>query len=132
MSALVLPSNDDSLPDPDLSGIRPVGPNVLIRPVEIKDKTDGGLIIPDAVRQDFTFIQTLGKVLAKSPTAYDENIIGPDDWLNVGDYVAWHRTEGQKMMTREGLLLVLLPYERVLLHLDNPDLLDTSGYFARK
>lgn len=44
---------------------RPLGQNVLIKPIPIENKTEGGLIIPDMVRQD----QMQGIVSATSPNS---------------------------------------------------------------
>ena len=40
------------------------GYNILIRPVSIKAKTKGGIILPDSTVDDMAYLTTVGKVIA--------------------------------------------------------------------
>ena len=55
-------SNEDiSNPDvlPDLPGY-----HILVRPVSIKEKTKGGILLPDSTRDDMAYLTTVGQVVA--------------------------------------------------------------------
>lgn len=132
LSALSPVFDDSHLPDPDLSKITVRGSNILLRPVGVKAKTEGGILLPDSMRQDYEFVTTVGRVVQISETAYNPKYCGDDDFLKIGDYVGWVRTHGQKILTSEGVLLILLPYEAVQYTLTDPDFIDTNGFNQRK
>ena len=48
------------------------GFNVLIRPVSIKSKTKGGILLPDSTVDDMTYLTTVGKVLSVGELAYKD------------------------------------------------------------
>lgn len=52
------------------SGIYPVEYKVLIAPVEVDEKTKGGIIIPDQTKERDQFAQMKGTLVACSPHAF--------------------------------------------------------------
>jgi chaperonin GroES len=52
------------------SGIHPLLDRVLIRPDEIEEKTEGGIIIPDTVGEKHAMAQSIGTFIAAGPDAY--------------------------------------------------------------
>ena len=56
------------------SGITPTEYKVLIDPIEVEEKTAGGIFIPDEIKDRDQFAQQKGRILATSPLAftYDE------------------------------------------------------------
>ena len=60
---------DDSVADPDVLPHIP-GFHILVRPISIKEKTKGGLLLPDSVRDDIAYLTTVGKVLVIGDDAY--------------------------------------------------------------
>lgn len=52
------------------SGIHPCGDRVLIRPDEIEEKTEGGIIIPGNVGELHAMAQSIGTFIESGPDAY--------------------------------------------------------------
>lgn len=52
------------------SGIHPVLDRVLIKPDEIEEKTEGGIIIPESVGQLHAMAQSIGTFIEAGPDAY--------------------------------------------------------------
>ena len=49
--------------------IRPLGPRVLVEPLEVKDQVKGGIYIPDSAKEK----PQEGKVIAVGPGRWDED-----------------------------------------------------------
>jgi len=72
-------SNPDVLPE--LPGF-----HVLVRPVSIKQKTKGGILLPDSTRDDMAYLTTVGEVVALGDLAYhDMEKFAKGPWCEVGD-----------------------------------------------
>ena len=59
-------SDEDKLnPDvlPDLPGY-----HILVRPVSIKEKTKGGILLPNSTKEDMAYLTTVGEVVAQINT----------------------------------------------------------------
>jgi co-chaperonin GroES (HSP10) len=111
----------DPSPLPTIPGF-----HVLIRPVSIKSKTKGGIILPDSTVDDMAYLTTVGKVLAVGDLAYkDENKFPSGAWCKPGDYVCYGKHAGVKMLYR-GVKLILLFDDQVMLKVDNPKDLDPT------
>ena len=52
------------------SGITPTEYKVLIRPEAVEEKTKGGIILPDPVKEQEQFAQMQGELVAVSPLAF--------------------------------------------------------------
>ena len=64
---------------------------VLISPEEIKEKTTGGIVIPDTARERILLGVTKGKVVDKGPRAFkDENGLQP----KIGDIIVFAKYSG--------------------------------------
>lgn len=61
----------------NLSGIEPVGFNVLVLPNKVQEQTAGGLYIPQDTQEKEQFGQMEGVIVAMSPAAfnYDETVL---------------------------------------------------------
>ena len=111
----------DPSPLPTIPGF-----HVLIRPVSIKEKTKGGIILPDSTVDDMAYLTTVGKGLAVGDLSYkDENKFPSGAWCNPGDYVCYGKHAGVKMLYR-GVKLILLFDDQVMLKVDNPKDLDPT------
>ena len=62
--------NEDK-PDPEVLPHLP-GYHILVRPVSVKSKTKGGLLLPDSVKDDVAYLTTVGKVLSVGDLAYKD------------------------------------------------------------
>ena len=70
---------------------RPQGWKILIRKPKVKEKTDGGIIIPDQVKDVEDYLSVTGEVAAIGPLCWTNRETGkPWDggpWCKVGDWV---------------------------------------------
>ena len=63
-------SDDDTI-DPDILPELP-GYHVLVRPISIKEKTKGGILLPGSVKDDISYLTTVGRVLKIGDLAYKD------------------------------------------------------------
>ena len=116
--------NEDK-PDPEILPHLP-GYHILVRPVSVKSKTKGGLLLPDSVKDDVAYLTTVGKVLSVGDLAYkDEDKFPNGKWCDVGDYVCYARHAGQKLYYK-GIRLLLLFDDQVMMKVDEPTNLDMT------
>ena len=116
---------DEEKADPEVLPSLP-GYHILVRPVSIKSKTKGGLLLPDSVKDDVAYLTTVGKVLAVGDLAYkDEDKFPNGKWCDVGDYVCYARHAGQKLYYK-GVRLLLLFDDQVMMKVDEPTNLDMT------
>ena len=120
--------NEDK-PDPEVLPSLP-GYHILVRPVSVKSKTKGGLLLPDSVKDDVAYLTTVGKVLSVGDLAYkDEDKFPNGKWCDVGDYVCYARHAGQKLYYK-GVRLLLLFDDQVMMKVDEPTNLDMTYNLA--
>lgn len=117
--------DDIDIPDPKvLPELK--GYHVLVRPVSVKAKTKGGLIIPDATRDDIAYLTTVGKVLKVGELAYYNKDKFPNGkWCEAGDYVCYAKHAGTKM-SYKGVRLILLYDDQVMMKVNDPTDLDPT------
>ena len=102
------------------------GYHVLVKPVSIKQKTKGGIILPDSTKYDISYLTTVGKVLKLGKLAYDDKDKFPlGSWCEEGDYVAYGKLIGQKFVYK-GVKLLLLFDDQIIMKVDNPSSLDPT------
>ena len=53
---------EEDVSDPDILPDIP-GYHVLVRPISVKSKTKGGILLPDSTKDDIAYLTTIGKVL---------------------------------------------------------------------
>ena len=122
--------SQEEAPDPDVLPELP-GYHILIRPVSIKEKTKGGILIPDSTREDMAYLTTVGKVLAIGNLAYKDIDKFPNgQWCNVGDYVCYGNHSGQKLYYKSTRLLLLFD-DQVILKVEDPKDLDPTFNLTR-
>lgn len=84
-----------SLPDPTGTDLpTPVGTRILIRPIGVKNKTAGGILLADTSVEGEEFVRSIGKILAVGAgvgrvTYADEIAWGPE--IKVGDTVLYSK-----------------------------------------
>ncbi len=115
----------DEAPDPSpLPRVPGVG--ILIRPVPIRRKSAGGILIPDTFREDMAELNTVGRVLALGELAFkDETIYKNGAWVKPGDYVVYAKFAGQKFTWR-GVKLLIIKAGAIELVVDKPEWLDSN------
>jgi len=87
------------------SGITPTEFKVLIAPIEVEEKTKGGIIIPDATKERDQFAQMEGVLVAVSPLAFsyaNSAEWGQHDPPQPGDRVLFAKYSGAVVKGRDG------------------------------
>ena len=106
---------------PDIPGY-----HLIVRPISIKQKTKGGILLPDRTVDDVAYLTTVGKVLKVGTLAYqDKDKFPAGAWCEEGDYVAYGKLIGQKFLYR-GYKLLLIFDDQVIMKMDNPSNLDPT------
>ena len=116
---------ENEVPDPEVLPELP-GYHVLVRPVTIKAKTKGGIILPERARDDIAYLTTVGRVLKVGTLAYEDKdmfLAGPG--CRVGDYVCYQKLSGTKFVYK-GVKLLILFDDQIIMKVDNPEDLDTT------
>lgn len=62
----------------------PLGYRILIEPEDLEEKTEGGIVIPDTIRDKERLATQTGKVVAVGKQAWSED---EQAWAEVGDRV---------------------------------------------
>ena len=120
---------DEEKADPEVLPSLP-GYHILVRPVSVKSKTKGGLLLPDSVKDDVAYLTTVGKVLSIGDLAYEDKDKFPNGkWCDVGDYVCYARHAGQKLYYK-GVRLLLLFDDQVMMKVNDPTNLDMTYNLA--
>jgi chaperonin GroES len=94
----------------NLSGIYPVGYRVLVKPDPIEQKTAGGIVIPDSLKEGHDRAQATGQVIALGEFAFKE---WPRHWASVGDRVLFAKYGGIHMIGEDGESYRLLNDEQI-------------------
>lgn len=115
----------DEVPDPTpLPRIPGVG--ILVRPVPTRRKSTGGILIPDSVRADMEYLNTVGRVLSLGELAFkDEEIYKNGPWVKPGDYIVYAKYAGSKVWWK-GVKLLLIKAASIELVVDKPEWLDSN------
>lgn len=115
----------DEVPDPSpLPRIPGVG--ILVRPVPIRRKSAGGILLPDTFRQEREYLNTVGRVLSLGELAFmDEDIYRKGPWVKPGDYVVYAKFAGQKIFWK-GVKLLIVKAAAIELVVDKPEYLDAN------
>ena len=95
----------------------PCGWRLLIAPVKINDKTDGGIILTDDSKKVAKHFVDKGKVLAMGDSAFEHPKFQggipiedkmPKPWCKVGDIISYNSYTGNKItINHEGNLVEL-------------------------
>ena len=76
----------------------PKGYKILIAVPNIKEKTDGGIYIPDALKDAEKTASIYGNVIAMGDTAYaDEDKFPTGPYCDVGDWVVFRSYSGTRL-----------------------------------
>ena len=116
---------DDEKNDPDILPELP-GYHILVRPISIKTETKGGILLPDAVKEDISYLTTVGRVLKIGNLAYKDKDKFPDGaWCDVNDYVCYGKHAGTKLFYK-GVRLILLFDDQITMRVEDPKDLDPT------
>ena len=65
----------------------PVGHRILLKPDEVGEKTNGGIIIPEETRRREQLPEVVCTVIAMGPTCYNDPSHGKEPWCKIDDRV---------------------------------------------
>jgi co-chaperonin GroES (HSP10) len=114
---------DESTPDvlPELPGF-----HVLVRPVSIKEKTKGGILLPNSTKDDMSYLTTIGEVIKIGDLAYnDKDKFPKGPWCKLGDYICYAKHAGQKIQYKN-VKMILLYDDQVIMKVQDPKFLDPT------
>ena len=114
---------EESTPDvlPELPGF-----HVLVRPVSIKEKTKGGILLPNSTKDDMSYLTTIGEVIKIGDLAYgDKDKFPKGPWCQLGDYVCYAKHAGQKIQYKNVKMLLLYD-DQVIMKVQDPKFLDPT------
>ena len=106
---------------PELPGF-----HVLVRPVSVKEKTKGGILLPNSTKEDMSYLTTIGKVIKVGELAYnDTDKFSKGPWCTLGDYVCYAKHAGQKIQYKNVKMLLLYD-DQVIMKVQDPKYLDPT------
>ena len=104
---------------------QPTGWRVLVMPYKGKTRTDGGLILPDQVREREALATVVAYVLRIGPMAYmDPNKFGdnPEPWCKEGQWVCIGRYAGSRFKIDGGEVRIINDDEVIATILEPDDI----------
>ena len=102
---------------------QPTGWRILVMPYKGRERTDGGVYIPDEAAEREALATVVAYVVKVGPLAYkDTDKFGEDQepWCKEGDWVVFARYAGSRMKI-EGGEVRLLNDDEVLATIKNPE-----------
>ena len=115
--------SESAIPDPEPLPKIP-GYRLLIRPVPIRAKTKGGIILPDKAKDDMKYLSTVGRVLSVGDLAYEDKDKFPKGaWCKPGDYVCYGKHTGAKFLYK-GVRLIICYDDEITMVVEDPSSLD--------
>ena len=115
----------EEVPDPSPLPALP-GFHILVRPVSVKSITKGGIFIRDSIKDDMSYLTTVGQVLQLGDLAYlDKDKFPGGAWCTVGDYVCYGKHAGTKLFYK-GVRLILLFDDQIVMRVEDPKDLDPT------
>ena len=112
---------DEEVPDPEVLPQIP-GYHILVRPVSVKNKTKGGILLPDSTQQDMAYLTTVGRVLKVGTLAYGDGKFKQRPWCKEGDYVCYGKHSGNRFIYKGVQLLLIFDDEIKMIVEDAKDL----------
>ena len=118
--------NDEWITDEEIADPTPLpqipGYNILVRPVSVKAKTKGGIILPDSTKSDMAYLTTVGRVLKVGDLAYQDDKFNGKPWCKEGDYICYGKHSGNKFLYKGVQLLLIFDDEVKMVVEDAKDL----------
>ncbi|HAG28250.1 MAG TPA: hypothetical protein DCL39_02240 [Alteromonas macleodii] len=101
---------------------RPTGWRILVRPYEGRDKTEGGIVLPEDVRKKEAVGTVVAQVLSVGPLAYkDSTKFGNQAWCQEGDWVCIGRYAGARFRDKNDKELRIINDDEVIAAILNPE-----------
>ena len=94
---------------------------ILVRPLQAKAVSDGGIALTHKVQQDQEFVTVVGQVVAMGDLAYSSPKLQDQHNPKVGDWVLYPTYGGQRIELADGRVFVLMNDDAVLCVVDDPE-----------
>ena len=102
---------------------QPTGWRILVMPYIGNDKTDGGVYIPDQVREREARATVVAYVIKVGPLAYqDQDKFGGEPWCKEGDWVCIGRYAGSRFKIEGGEVRIINDDEVIATIVDPDDI----------
>ena len=109
-------ATDNSIPTPKKVP-QPVGYRILLRPRGVIEKTKGGIILTDTNKDDQTYLNSVGQIIAMGAECYTDR---KKPWCKVGDWVIFGRYAGARVSVQT-VKMVLLNDDEIIATLESPE-----------
>lgn len=76
---------------------KPQGYKILIAIPQVKEETDGGLLLPDSLRDRETTASILGYVVSMGEDAYKDESKFSEPWCKEGDWIIFRSYSGTRL-----------------------------------
>ena len=103
---------------------QPTGWRILVMPYKGREKTDGGIYLPDAVRDREALATVVAYVLKVGPLAYkDQDKFGDGEpWCKEGDWICIGRYSGSRFRIEGGEVRIINDDEVIATIVDPEDI----------
>jgi co-chaperonin GroES (HSP10) len=108
--------------------VRPVGHNLLVKLLKRKEKTSGGILIPETSRDQDKHYTRVGRVLDMGSYAYNKRNWPDGPFCHIGDYICFRQYQWSDCPVK-GVDLVNVPCDKADDILD-PEKVKDEGYIA--
>jgi co-chaperonin GroES (HSP10) len=98
-----------------------LGPTLLLRQVNVQEKTSGGIILAVKTVQEYEYVTNVARVLALGDMAYTHEKFRGNIWVKPGDFVVFRREAPILRFKCEGVNLTLLKDDAVLMKVVSPE-----------
>lgn len=108
---------------------QPTGWRILVMPYMGRDKTEGGIYVPDQVRDRESKATVVAYVVKVGPLAYKDadKFGGGDPWCKVGDWVCIGRYAGSRFSIEGGEVRIINDDEVIATIVDPDDIKSYGG-----
>jgi|TARA_R110002020_G_scaffold48763_1_gene138948 chaperonin GroES len=89
---------------------QPIGWKVLVKPIEPKKESSGGILLPEMAREAEEYLIAHGHIISMGEMAYRDRDTGQTwkgKWPKVEDHVTFGKYAGQKLIVDGEKLLIL-------------------------
>ena len=125
-------NEDTDLPEGFFDDLpKPTYWRVLVAPTRPKEVSKGGIVLALSNQEAQDILNFIGKIVAVGPMAGKHERLGGDgkvpnpEFPKVGDYVAFGRYAGQRLL-HKGVKVLILNDDELLATVPNPETLQTS------
>ena len=95
---------------------------ILVRPLQARKVTVGGILMTDKIQQDQEFVTVVGQIVAMGDKAFKDAKFSDDNNPGIGSWVLYPTYGGQRIELSDGRVYQLMNDDSVLCVVDDPEL----------